>query len=113
MEKLLIIDDETDILDLISDQVEALGLSLIVFKAKRLSEAEMYVKECDFIISDVQMPDSDRLERFLQDSGKPVMRITGQIFDSKIYNDLILAKPFSLDDFSKKINSLLEKKHRK
>ncbi len=101
---LLIIDDEPDILDLVANQIQASGFVLEVTTAQNVAVAEKLLPKCDLVLSDINMPNKETLEKILAASGKPVARITGYI---EISGEWILHKPFQVDEFDKMIRKLM------
>ena len=106
MNTLLIIDDESDILDIIASYVDFANLNLNVLKAQTVLEAKKLILVSDIIISDVNMPNRDELEFLLKNCGKPIARITGYL---EVESELVLFKPFSLKDLIVVIEKLVER----
>lgn len=106
MKTILVIDDESDIIDIVADQIDLLGLELRVLKATTVEEAESQMGLCDMIISDVKMPNREKLEALLNTSKKPVARITGH---DDFRGDLVIRKPFEVTGFRLVIEQLLQR----
>lgn len=106
MNTLLIIDDESDILDIIAGYVEFSNLNLNVLKAQTVLEAKKLIPVSDIIISDINMPNRDELEFLLKNCGKPLARITGYL---EIEGEFVIAKPFSSKDLIAVIEKLVER----
>jgi DNA-binding NtrC family response regulator len=102
---LMIIDDEPDLLDIIAEQIDAMGFEVSVLKCSTVEEAQSNINSCDIILSDVNMPGRDRLEYMLKNTTKPVARITGH---DELRGDLVIVKPYKNEDFKRVINKLLE-----
>ena len=114
MAKILVVDDEVCIVDLITDYLECAGHQ--VLSAGDGDEAlEIYRRESpDLVVSDIFMPRMNGIE--LADLIKkdnpdyPVMLITGYDPDVEHHADVLLEKPFNIHSFIDNVKSLLEKK---
>jgi CheY-like chemotaxis protein len=104
MMKLLVIDDELDIIEVVAEQIELMGYQVYVLKATSVEEAKKLIDECDMIISDVKMPQNEQLEKMLEKAKQPLARITGH-HDMK--GDLIIRKPFELSNFRSVLDKLM------
>jgi two-component system response regulator (stage 0 sporulation protein F) len=115
--KILIVDDETEIVDFLSRFLNRLGLTAI--KANSGEEAlKKYSQEKpDFIFLDIQMPDKDGLTILKEikkiDSAVKIIMITGKDdkeFQAKAkkYGALdYITKPLDLSELNDKINHYL------
>jgi DNA-binding NtrC family response regulator len=100
---ILIIDDEIELLDLVSDQISFLNLNCSVILASTVQEAEEKIKDCDVIISDINVPQKERLDLLLSKTNKPTYRITG--YDD-IKGDYVVKKPFKVSDVKNMLSDL-------
>jgi DNA-binding NtrC family response regulator len=109
--KVLIIDDEKDIVEFISDLIELNNLNLEPLRATTVAEAKLKINSADIIISDINMPDKDQLEELLKNCNKPIARMTGF---PDIQGQWVIHKPFkieNLEDVLKKMLSSLPQKN--
>lgn len=104
--KILVIDDEEALLEVIAEQIESFGEGFEVLTAKNVSEAQKKIQFCDAILSDMKMPDRNGLERLLKTTKKPYARMSG---DEGHADDLILSKPFRIEDLNRIILSLVQR----
>ena len=122
-EKILIVDDEENILELIDIELKREGYK--VLKARTGDEAIQLVKSLppDLILMDVMLPDMDggeavrtirRDERFLN---IPVIFLTGMIDESEEEHtinidgriELAIAKPINFPELLKEVRNVFEK----
>lgn len=117
--KILVVDDEPDLLEVIGMRLEASGYAIITaFNGK---EGLQKVKESspDLIVTDVLMPEMDGFEFYKElkkdetTSGIPILVLTarGKMEDSfKVMGaDSFLPKPFSPEKLLSEVNRLLKK----
>ncbi len=102
--RLLIIDDEIEILEILSDSIDLLGLDLEVSTANNVDEAEVMLRECEYVLSDVNMPNKEKLERILKEANRPTARMTG---NDDMTGELLIRKPFQKDNFEMVIKKLV------
>ncbi len=119
--KILVVDDEEDILDLVRQTMVAQGYIVQTVtdgeKALQVLEKETF----DLIVTDWKMPGLsgqqlyERLRQANPAAARQVIFMTGDVLSEKTQeylreqNRLCLAKPFSLVDFRRAINQVLEK----
>lgn len=110
---LLVVDDETDLRDIVASELEFMGAT--VFQAENISNAQKILKEhrVDLIVSDIRMPGGTGVDLLdVVKSGNenvpPVILITGfaditteDAFDKGA--EALLNKPFKLDDLIKMV----------
>jgi DNA-binding response OmpR family regulator len=104
LKTLLLIDDEAELLDVMAEQIESFSIGVRVIKATSVKTAESLAPGADIIISDIQMPNQDRLEMLLSSCNKPVARISG----AARLQDLFINKPFTPDELKRVILRLLD-----
>lgn len=92
--KVLIIDDEIEILDMVSELAQSLGYDVIT--ANTAEKAFDLIPYCDGILSDVNMPDKERLNEILKEAyvNVPVIRFSAANQIGLV--NFMLSKPFSL-----------------
>jgi DNA-binding response OmpR family regulator len=101
---ILIIDDELDLLDIISDYIEISDLDINILKAQTVSEAKALMRSADLVLSDINMPDRDELELLLKNCGKPLARITGNL---ETVGEFVITKPFGSKALMKVVKELM------
>ena len=91
--KVLVIDDETDLLESVAEQIEMFGYT--VLKASNVENGIEYIPYCDGILADVNMPGKERLTHFLNSSVTkvPVIRFSAE--NQRGLVNFMLAKPFT------------------
>ena len=104
--KLLIIDDETDLLEMFKEMIEYYAPTVSVTTASSVEEAVLLEKDCDVILSDVHMRNAEALEILLSQSLKPVIRMSGSIDKIAGKN---LNKPFSKDELIEILSPHIDK----
>jgi DNA-binding NtrC family response regulator len=115
---ILIVDDEADIRDLLSQALNARGYRIT--SAASVAEALRSCKQDppDMIISDLQLENSDGLQMIAEMKAtlpdKPVMLLTGVLFDQEVVSKVLeskvacyLAKTSSLAQILEAVRQLL------
>lgn len=118
--KILVVDDETMITELISDHLEDEGYE--VYTASSATGAlKLLPKEPDLIILDINMPEMDGLElcKSIRDHVScPILFVTARITEQDKINGLqyggddYITKPFSLKELSARIAAHLRRDER-
>ena len=118
--KILIADDEPDVVSLVKDYFELNGY--LVITAKNGSEAvEQASKQPDIILLDINMPEADGLEvcRRIRDYVScPIVFLTARIEDSDKVSgfaaggDDYIIKPFSLDELGARVAAHIRRDNR-
>ncbi|MCO4794275.1 MAG: cyclic nucleotide-binding domain-containing protein [Bacteriovoracaceae bacterium] len=115
---ILLVEDEKDILDLMSETLEENGLRTI--KASDGLDASLKLKNesFDMIISDLHLPKKDGttlVQEIIQEHGNdlPILVVTGDLdsykTDISMHKCLnVLEKPFDLDVFAEKVLKILD-----
>jgi CheY-like chemotaxis protein len=113
---LLVVDDEIDLRDIISSELEFMGAK--VFQSSNISDAKKVLKNnlIDLIVSDIRMPGGTGLDLldYLRAEGPrstPVILITGfaDISIEEAFSkgaEALLSKPFQLDDLIKQVERI-------
>jgi len=120
MVKLLIADDEADILNLLRDYFEINGYEVLTAKngAETLKQAE---KHPDLILLDINMPDGSGLEvctRIRNFVSCPILFLTAKVEDSdkingfRVGGDDYIIKPFSIDELGARVAAHLRREER-
>lgn len=101
--KILIIDDEEQILSLLSMVTYDEGVEL--FFANSVEQALLLLPTVDGVISDIMMPDQDKLDVELEKVSKqiPVYRMSGAV-DRK--ETVMIHKPFTIQEFKSMVVQL-------
>ncbi|CAN5661599.1 hypothetical protein BH11BAC1_BH11BAC1_16000 [soil metagenome] len=111
--KVLVIDDEKDILEMVSKALKRNGYEVTV--ASTIAEAAKQIRynKWDLIISDVMIPYEggfELVDSIKATSNTPVIMITGMsedVLKATINKaDVIMHKPFSSADLIKRVNEL-------
>lgn len=110
MIRLLIIDDELDILEILVEYLSLLNLNLELQTASTVEEAIQKIENADIIISDINMPQRDKLDSLLKNCRKPIARITGH---DDIVGELVIGKPFTFESLKKPVELLIKLFHEK
>lgn len=119
-DKILIVDDETDIVSMLKDYFEYNGYDVMtaVCGLEAIKKAE---KEPDIILLDINMPDMDGLEvcsRIRNFVACPILFLTARIEDSDkirgfgIGADDYIVKPFSIDELGARVAAHLRRERR-
>lgn len=110
---LLVVDDETDLRDIVASELEFMGAK--VFQAENISNAQKILAQnhIDLIVSDIRMPGGTGIDLLDVVKAKdtdvpPVILITGfaDITTEDAFNkgaEALLNKPFKLDDLIKMV----------
>ena len=120
MYKILIADDEPDVVSLVKDYFELNGY--LVFTAKNGSEAiKQASRQPDIILLDINMPEADGIEvcRRIRDYVPcPIIFLTARIEDSDKVSgfaaggDDYIIKPFSLEELGARIAAHIRRENR-
>lgn len=118
--RILIVDDEEDILQLLKDYLELQGY--MVFLAHDGKEAINKASLCpDLIILDINMPDIDGFDvckRLRQHLACPIIFLTARVTEQDkvrglmIGGDDYIIKPFSIDELGARITAHLRRESR-
>jgi len=114
--KILIVDDEYDLADMIREQLENLKYSIVVTGSAEECFAKVEKDKFDLILLDIRMPGIDGLSACLKlkDKKIPVIIMTGLDEDrirhaaSVVGASDYITKPFSFKDLKKKIEVILK-----
>lgn len=120
MAKLLIADDEADIVNLLRDYFEINGYEVLTAAsgAETLQQAE---KNPDLILLDINMPEGNGLEvckRIRGCVGCPILFLTAKVEDSdkingfRVGGDDYIVKPFSIDELGARVAAHLRREER-
>lgn len=120
MARLLIADDEADIVSLLRDYFEINGCEVLTASsgAEALKQAE---KNPDLILLDVNMPDGNGLEvcaRIRDFVSCPILFLTAKVEDSdkisgfRAGGDDYIVKPFSIDELGARVAAHLRREER-
>jgi DNA-binding NtrC family response regulator len=120
--KIMIVDDETGIRELLSEALSEKGFNVTSAKDGRESLEYMKKNAFDLLITDINMPRISGIEllKRMKTAGRreKVVVMTGGSFDlSVLANDIPfvyfqLRKPFKMDDFLKVVSSVLKTRRR-
>ena len=117
---ILIVDDEAEVLELLSELVERLGYNPIIASCGRDALEILDKTKIDVILSDLVMPEMDGIELlkrakaqkgdipFLVITGHPTIESAVETIKKGAYD--YLPKPFQMEDVGIKINRAIEKK---
>lgn len=119
-EKILIVDDEIDIVTMLNDYFEYNGYDVITANSglEAIKKAEM---QPDIILLDINMPDIDGLEvcsQIREFVTCPILFLTARVEDSdkikgfSIGGDDYIVKPFSIDELGARVSAHLRREHR-
>jgi DNA-binding response OmpR family regulator len=123
--RLLVVDDERDFVDTISERLEAKGFSILrAFDGKEGLE-RAHSEKPELVILDLAMPEMNgydvcrklKLDKDLKDT--PVIMLTAKFqpndidFAREMGADAYLTKPLELDMLLNKVNELLKLKRRR
>lgn len=119
-DKILIVDDEIDILSMLKDYFEFNGYDTIT-AANGLEAIKKAEKQPDIILLDINMPDIDGIEvcsRIRDFVSCPILFLTARIEDSDkikgfgIGADDYIVKPFSMDELGARVAAHLRRERR-
>lgn len=119
-DKILIVDDETDIVSMLKDYFVYNGYDVMT-AAGGLEAIKKAEKEPDIILLDINMPDMDGLEvcsRIRNFVACPILFLTARIEDSDkirgfgIGADDYIVKPFSIDELGARVAAHLRRERR-
>ena len=104
MIKILVVDDEEHIRNLISIILTSAGYDVVTAKDGEEGLRRFNESCFDLVVTDIIMPkyNGDEIARHIRNSGKniPVVGITGTSWDiDRSCFDIIIDKPFTLDEF--------------
>lgn len=119
-ERILIVDDEADIVDMLKDYFEYNGYDVLTASCgqEAVRKAE---QQPDLILLDINMPDMDGLQvcsRIRSFVTCPILFLTARIEDSDkikgfgIGGDDYIIKPFSIDELGARVSAHLRREHR-
>jgi len=119
--KVLVFDDDANILELLKSGLEVLGYSVAAFESARTAEKILDGFKPDVILMDVSMPDGDGISlcrnlKLSPDTADiPVIMLTA-FTDDKTFHDAMLfgangflTKPFDILEVKKKIEECIAK----
>lgn len=119
-DKILIVDDETDIVSMLKDYFEYNGYDVMT-AAGGLEAIEKAGKGPDIILLDINMPDMDGLEvcsRIRNFVACPILFLTARIEDGDkirgfgIGADDYIVKPFSIEELGARVSAHLRRERR-
>ena len=120
MAKVLIVDDEPDIVRIIKARVQSAGHQVVTAANGKLALAMLQDEIPDLIILDVLMPEMDGFQMYKELKQKPllskipvlVVTARGKMEDTfrVIGVDEFISKPFEPEDFMRKVATLLQTK---
>jgi DNA-binding response OmpR family regulator len=120
VQKILVVDDEVDILQLLKDYLELQGYMVLLAHDGR--EAIDKASSCpDLIILDINMPGMDGLEvckRLRHHMSCPIIFLTAKVTEQDKINGLLIGgddyiiKPFSIDELGARITAHLRREQR-
>lgn len=119
-DKILVIDDETTLAEMLSVKLESKGFE--IFSARHGGEGlkMAYLHHPDLIILDVMMPEMDGWEtcRKLRElSDVPILMLTAKVGEEDVVRgfrlgaDDYVKKPFSLQELEERIRAILKRSH--
>lgn len=121
MAKILLVDDDSDIREVLRDHLESAGHSVVEAQNGRIGMVMLDQNPCDLVITDVYMPDGDGLEFISKLHAKaedlPVIAISGGgshdfglhmlSVSSVLGARAILAKPFNSEVLLQTVEQVL------
>lgn len=119
-DKILIVDDETDIVSMLKDYFEFNGYDVLTASGglEAIKKSEM---QPDIILLDINMPDIDGMEvcsRIRDFVSCPILFLTARIEDSDkikgfgIGADDYIVKPFSIDELGARVSAHIRRERR-
>jgi signal transduction histidine kinase/ActR/RegA family two-component response regulator len=118
---ILLVDDDTNLLDVVGDMIEFLGMRCVKADGGRTALKLMQDQTYDLVITDLGMPDVGGWDvaKFCRDNhaNTPVLLISGwgaQLNTEEALGrvDAILPKPFQLDELKQAIEAVMRKTRR-
>jgi DNA-binding NtrC family response regulator len=118
--RVLVVDDEQEIAELIADHLRRDGLAVEVATSGRLALARLESESFDVIVSDLRMPDLDgpaliqALQRQRPELARRVLLITGDALGAELHEVVreaklrVLEKPLDLAALRGEVRRLLE-----
>jgi len=121
MARILLVDDDSDIREILRDHLESAGHSVVEAQNGKVGMVMLDQNPCDLVITDVYMPDGDGLEFINEIHAKaeelPVIAISGGgshdfglhmlSVSSVLGARAILAKPFNSDVLLQTVEQVL------
>lgn len=118
--KILLVDDEADIINLLRDYFEINGYEVLA-ASNGLEALKQVEKQPDLILLDINMPDIDGLKVCKQIRNFvscPILFLTAKVEDSDKINgfhaggDDYIVKPFSIDELGARVSAHLRRENR-
>lgn len=114
--KILIVDDEEDILEVLQDRLEAHGFAVVTAKTGREALEKLFAGAFDGVFLDIKMPEMDGMETLREirktNTTVPIIMITASSLKdtaieaiAKGANDYLL-KPFEWEELKAKIEKV-------
>ena len=117
--RILLVEDEESLQDIIKLNLEIEGYEVTAVNNGRIALEEFAVKRFDLVILDVMLPEVDGFTICqtirLENTRVPILFLTAKstaedrVFGLKIGGDDYLTKPFNLDEFLLRVQSLLKR----
>lgn len=125
MARILLVDDDSDIREVLRDHLESAGHSVVEAQNGKMGLVALGQTPCDLVITDVYMPDGDGIEFITEIHAKaedlPVIAMSGGgshdfglhmlSVSSVLGAKAILAKPFNCDMLLKTVEKVLHTGH--
>ena len=121
--RILLVEDEESLQDVIKLNLEIEGYEVMAVGNGRIALQEFANKKFDLVILDVMLPEVDGFTICqtirLENTQVPILFLTAKssaedrVFGLKIGGDDYLCKPFNLDEFLLRVQSLLKRGERK
>jgi two-component system, chemotaxis family, chemotaxis protein CheY len=122
MARILLVDDDSDIREVLRDHLESAGHSVVEAQNGKIGIAMLGETPCDLVITDVYMPDGDGIEFINEIHSRaqelPVIAMSGGgnhdfglhmlSVTSVLGAKAILAKPFNSDVLLKTVDKVLK-----
>lgn len=118
--KILLVDDESDILQLLKDYFEIQGY-MVMLAGNGIEAMEKASKQPDLILLDINMPQMDGLEvckRLRTHVSCPILFLTAKVTEQDKINGLMIGgddyivKPFSIDELGARVSAHLRREAR-
>jgi two-component system, OmpR family, response regulator TctD len=117
MPKVLIVEDEKDIADILGEMLELFGYSIWVVSDGIEAWCQITAREYDLILTDLRLPGMDGIELLtkmrVHDIKTPVLIISGVELQGRVpaINKFapfdLIQKPFKMEDLKEKLTRLL------